>query len=282
MSAETHLTKIAVFKGKQIRRHWDEATEKWYFSVVDVLEVLTESKNPAVYWRVLKKRLQDEGANETVTKCNGLKMRAMDGKMRLTDVADTETMFRLIQSIPSPKAEPFKRWLARVGKERIDEIENPELGMQRTKALYEKKGYSREWVEKRLRGIAVRQKLTDEWDGRGAQTDSDSAILTNEIMSGAFEMNVDQYKKHKHLKRQNLRDHMTDLELIITMLGEATTTKITRDRDSRGMPKLQKDAKDGGAVAGRTRKDIENQTGVKVISEENFLPGQLKKQIQKE
>ena len=282
MSAETHLTKIAVFKGKQIRRHWDEATEKWYFSVVDVLEVLTESKNPAVYWRVLKKRLQDEGANETVTKCNGLKMRAMDGKMRLTDVADTETMLRLIQSIPSPKAEPFKRWLARVGKERIDEIENPELGMQRTKALYEKKGYSREWVEKRLRGIAVRQKLTDEWDGRGAQTDSDSAILTNEIMSGAFEMNVDQYKKHKHLKRQNLRDHMTDLELIITMLGEATTTKITRDRDSRGMPKLQKDAKDGGAVAGRTRKDIENQTGVKVISEENFLPGQLKKQIQKE
>ena len=282
MSAETHLTKIAVFKGKQIRRHWDEATEKWYFSVVDVLEVLTESKNPAVYWRVLKKRLQDEGANETVTKCNGLKMRAMDGKMRLTDVADTETMFRLIQSIPSPKAEPFKRWLARVGKERIDEIENPELGMQRTKALYEKKGYSREWVEKRLRGIAVRQKLTDEWDGRGAQTDSDYAILTNEIMSGAFEMNVDQYKKHKHLKRQNLRDHMTDLELIITMLGEATTTKVTHDRDSRGMPKLQKDAKDGGAVAGRTRKDIENQTGVKVISEENFLPGQLKKQIQKE
>jgi len=166
MPAETHLTKIAVFKGKQIRRHWDEATEKWYFSVVDVLEVLTESKNPAVYWRVLKKRLQDEGANETVTKCNGLKMRAMDGKMRLTDVADTETMFRLIQSIPSPKAEPFKRWLARVGKERIDEIENPELGMQRTKALYEKKGYSREWVEKRLRGIAVRQKLTDEWDER--------------------------------------------------------------------------------------------------------------------
>ena len=233
MPAETHLTKIAVFKGKQIRRHWDEATEKWYFSVVDVLEVLTESKNPAVYWRVLKKRLQDEGANETVTKCNGLKMRAMDGKMRLTDVADTETMFRLIQSIPSPKAEPFKRWLARVGKERIDEIENPELGMQRTKALYEKKGYSREWVEKRLRGIAVRQKLTDEWDGRGAQTDSDYAILTNEIMSGAFEMNVDQYKKHKHLKRQNLRDHMTDLELIITMLGEATTTKITHDRDSR-------------------------------------------------
>jgi hypothetical protein len=281
MSAETNLTKIAVFKGKQIRRHWDKATEKWYFSVVDVLEVLTESKNPSVYWRVLKKRLQDEGANETVTKCNGLKMRAMDGKMRLTDVADTETMFRLIQSIPSPKAEPFKRWLARVGKERLDEIENPELGMQRTKALYEKKGYPKEWVEKRLRGIAVRQKLTDEWDGRGAQTDLDYAILTNEIMTGAFDMDVEQYKKHKQLKKQNLRDHMTDLELIITMLGEATTTKITHDRDSRGMPKLQKDAKDGGAVAGRTRKDIENQTGVKVISKENFLPGQLKKQIQK-
>ena len=272
MSAETNLTKIAVFKGKQIRRFWDEATEKWYFSVVDVLEVLTESKNPAVYWRVLKKRLQDEGANETVTKCNGLKMRAMDGKMRLTDVADTETMFRIIQSIPSPKAEPFKRWLARVGKERLDEIENPELGMQRIKALYEKKGYPREWIEKRLRGIAVRQKLTDEWDSRGAETDMDYAILTNEIMTGAFDKDVEQYKKYKQLRKENLRDHMTDLELIITMLGEATTTKITQDRDSKGMPKLQKDAKDGGAVAGRTRRDIENQTGVKVISGENYLP----------
>src|SRR3989304_3757243 len=164
--------KLAVYKGRQIRRQWDNKQEKWYFSVIDIVEVLTDSPNPRSYWKVLKFRLKKEGS-EVVTKCNQLKLPAPDGKMRPTDVADTETMFRLIQSIPSPKAEPFKRWLARVGKERIDEIENPELGMQRTKALYEKKGYSREWVEKRLRGIAVRQKLTDEWDGRGAQTDSD-------------------------------------------------------------------------------------------------------------
>ncbi|HLD69809.1 MAG TPA: BRO family protein, partial [Candidatus Omnitrophota bacterium] len=204
-----------------------------------------------------------------------------DWKLRKTNCANIEGVFRLIQSIPSPKAEPFKKWLARVGKERLDEIENPELGMQRTKVLYEKKGYPKEWIEKRLRGIAVRQKLTDEWDTRGAQTDLDYAILTNEIMTGAFEMNVDQYKKHKQLQSQNLRDHMTDLELIITILGEATTTKITRDRDSQGMPYLKKDAKDGGAVAGRTRKDIERQTGVRVISKENFLPDRSKKQIQK-
>ena len=222
MSDQTTLTKIAVFKGKQIRKviHNNE----WWFSVVDVCGVLTESVDAGAYWRKLKQRLSEEGS-EVVTNCHGLKLPAPDGKMRETDCANTESIFRIIQSIPSPKAEPFKRWLARIGKERLDEIENPELGMQRTKELYEKKGYPKDWIEKRLRGIAVRQKLTDEWDGRGAGTDQDYAVLTNEIMQGAFDFKVEAYKKHKGLKRENLRDHMTDLELIITMLGEAATPK---------------------------------------------------------
>ena len=271
------LEKIVVFKGREVRRTFQDGN--WWFSVVDVCGVLSNSADAGAYWRKLKQRLLAEGS-QVVTFCHGLKLEAPDGKKYMTDCADTEGIFRIIQSIPSPKAEPFKRWLARVGKERLDEIENPELGMQRTKALYEKKGYPKEWIEKRLRGITVRQKLTDEWDARGAQTDLDYAILTNEIMSGAFAMNVDEYKGHKYLKNQNLRDHMTDLELIITMLGEATTTKITLDRDSQQMPALRKDAQDGGAVAGRTRKDIEKQTGVKVISPENFLPKLVRKQIQ--
>ncbi len=183
---------------------------------------------------------------------------------------NTEGIFRLIQSIPSPKAEPFKRWLARVGKERIDEIENPELAMARMQDLYEKKGYPKEWVDKRLRGMAVRQDLTDEWKNRGAASATEYAILTNEIMQGAFELKVDEYKQVKDLTRENLRDHMTDIELILTMLAEATTTKLHRDRDSVGMVPLKKDAHDGGAVAGRTRKDIETQTGKPVISTENF------------
>ena len=197
-------------------------------------------------------------------------MTAPDGKERLTDCANTETMFRIIQSIPSPKVEPFKRWLARVGKERIDEIENPELAMARMQELYEKKGYPKEWIDKRLRGIAVRQDLTDEWKNRGARTMLEYAILTNEIMQGTFDLKVEEYKQVKNLERENLRDHMTDIELILTMLGEATTTKLHRDRDSQGMDPLKKDAHDGGAVAGRTRKDIEAQTGKPVISPENF------------
>ncbi len=272
MSAE--ITKIAVFKGERIRRIL--VKDEWWFSVVDVCSVLTDSPDPGAYWRKLKQRLNEEGS-QVVTFCHGLKLLAPDGKLRETDCANTEGVFRIIQSIPSPKAEPFKRWLARIGKERLDEIENPELGMQRTKELYEKKGYPKDWIEKRLRGIAVRQKLTDEWDVRGAETDKDYAILTNEIMQGAFDLKVDDYKKHKGLKRENLRDHMTDLELIITMLGEAATTRITGDRDSQGVGALKKDARDGGAVAGRTRKDIEQQTGTKVIAKENFLPYKAKK-----
>ena len=224
----TEIMKVAVFKGKQIRKVI--YNNEWWFSVVDVVHVLTEQpefQTARKYWNKLKERLSKEGS-ESVTNCHQLKLKAADGKEYLTDCANTETLFRIIQSIPSPKAEPFKRWLARVGKERLDEIENPELGMQRTKEIYEKKGYPKDWIEKRLRGIAVRQKLTDEWDGRGAQADNDYAILTNEIMQGAFDLKVESYKKHKGLKRENLRDHMTDLELIITMLGEAATTRITQ------------------------------------------------------
>jgi hypothetical protein len=264
------LTKISVFDGAHVRKTL--FNNDWYFSVIDICTALVESSDSGAYWRKLKQRLVAEGS-EVVTFCHGLKLTAPDGKQRETDCANTEGIFRIIQSIPSPKAEPFKRWLAKVGKERIDEIENPELGIERVKSLYEKKGYTKEWTEKRLRGIAIRQKLTDEWEERGVQKPTDYAILTNEIMQGAFGLKVDAHKQLKGLKRENLRDHMTDLELIITMLGEATTTQISQQKNSRGMPKLKKDAKDGGAVAGRTRKDIERQIGTKVVSKENFLSG---------
>jgi hypothetical protein len=261
--------KIALFEGKKIRKtlHNDE----WWFSVIDVIAVLTDSDRPRKYWSDLKKKLTDEGYIEVSEKIGQLKMEAPDGKMRQTDCANTETMLRIIQSIPSKKAEPLKRWLAQVGKERIDEIENPELAQERMKALYEKKGYSKNWIDKRLRGIAVRQDLTDEWQERGAKKNLEYAILTNEIMQGTFGMKVDDYKKFKNLKRENLRDHMTDLELILTMLGEATTTKITKGRNSQGFFELQKDAQDGGRVAGKARKDIELESGEKVVSDENYL-----------
>jgi len=269
-------TKIAVFKGNKIRRvlHNNE----WFFSVVDICGVLTDSLDSGAYWRKLKQRLIEEGS-EVVTFCHGLKLEAADGKKYGTDCANTEGIFRIIQSIPSPKAEPFKRWLAKVGYERVQEIENPELAMNRMRTIYEKKGYPKEWIEKRVRGIAVRQTLTKEWDKRGAQTDLEYAILTNDIMEGAFGLKVDDYKKLKRLERENLRDHMNDIELILTMLGEATTTKLTKDRNSQGMPKLRNDARDGGAVAGRTRKDIELQSGKPVISNRNYLGLKRKKQL---
>jgi len=259
---------LAIFKGRQIRKiiHNNE----WWFSVIDIIGVLTGSDRARKYWSDLKKKLVDEGYIEVSEKIGQLKMEAPDGKMRETDCANTETMLRIIQSIPSPKVEPLKRWLARVGYERVQEIENPELAMDRMKALYEKKGYPKEWVDKRSRGIAVRHSLTDEWKNRGVKNTMEYAILTNEIMESAFDLKVDDYKKLKGLARENLRDHMDDMELILTMLGEATTTKFTRDRDSKGFPKLRKDSKDGGAVAGRTRKDIERQ-GKSVISSENYL-----------
>ena len=261
-------SRLAVFEGKQIRKILHEG--EWWFAVIDIVEVLTGSSIPKRYWSDLKRKLLSEGFTEAYEKIVRLKMLAPDGKQRLTDCANTETMFRIIQSIPSPKVEPLKRWLAKVGKERLDEIENPELAMGRMQDLYEKKGYPKEWIDKRLRGIAVRQDLTDEWKERGAASSKEFAILTNEIMQGTFDLKVDEYKQVKTLARENLRDHMTDIELILTMLAEATTTKLHRDRDSQGMKPLKKDAKDGGAVAGRTRKDIEQQTGKPVISTKNF------------
>jgi prophage antirepressor-like protein len=258
---------IAIFEERTIRRAWHN--EEWWFSVVDVCGVLTDSADAGAYWRKLKQRLVAEGS-EVVTFCHGLKLEAPDGKQRQTDCANTQGLFRIIQSIPSPKAEPFKRWLAQVGYERVKEIENPELAMGRMQDLYEKKGYPKAWIDKRLRGIAVRQDLTDEWKERGAASSKEFAILTNEIMQGAFDLKVDEYKQVKSLARENLRDHMTDIELILTMLAEATTTSLHRDRDSQGIEPLKKDAKNGGAVAGRTRKDIEQQTGKPVISADNF------------
>lgn len=275
----TESDKIAVFQGNKIRSVLYK-NERW-FSIIDIVEALTGSSIPKRYWSDLKKKLISEGYNEVYDKIVRLKLPSSDGKMRETDCANTETTFRIIQSIPSPKVEPLKRWLARVGKERIDEIENPELAMERMKQLYEKKGYPKDWIDKRMRGIAVRHDLTDEWDNRGAQTELEYAILTNEIMRGAFNLKVADYKKVKGLVRENLRDHMNDLELILTMLAEATTTKIHRDRNTQGFPDLRKDAKDGGAVAGRTRKDIQKQTGRSVVSSENYLPGPRKRLKQK-
>lgn len=262
------VSRLAIFEGQHIRKTLHEG--EWWFSIIDIIEVLVGGDRPRKYWNDLKKKLIAEGYIEVSEKIGQLKMLAPDGKQRLTDCANTETMFRIIQSIPSPKVEPLKRWLARVGKERIDEIENPELAMARMQELYEKKGYPKEWIDKRLRGIAVRQDLTDEWKDRGARSNREFAILTNEIMQGTFDLKVEEYKEVKGLERENLRTHMTDMELILTMLAEATTTKLHRDRDSQGFEPLKKDAQDGGAVAGRTRKDIEKQSGTPVVSNENF------------
>ncbi len=269
---ENAVIKPALFEGKQIRKTLHEGS--WWFVVVDVVFALTDSANPSGYLRDMRRRDPSlaeafKGGGAICPPPLALAFTTAGGPQKL-QCWNTEGIFRLIQSIPSPKAEPFKRWLARVGKERIDEIQNPELAMVRMQDLYEKKGYPKEWVDKRLRGIAVRQDLTDEWKNRGAASATEYAILTNEIMQGAFELKVDEYKQVKDLTRENLRDHMTDIELILTMLAEATTTKLHRDRDSVGMAPLKKDAHDGGAVAGRTRKDIETQTGKPVISTENF------------
>lgn len=270
---------VALFEKQQVRRVWHE--DQWWFSVVDVVQALTDQQDnfkARKYWNKLAQRLREEGS-EVVTNCHRLKLEASDGKKYETDCANTEGIFRIIQSIPSPKAEPFKRWLARVGKERIDEINDPELAMERMRQIYEKKGYPKDWIDKRVRGIAVRQDLTKEWLNRGASQSVEFAILTNEIMQGAFDMKVDEYKDLKGLDKENLRDHMNDIELILTMLAEATTTKIHCNRNSKGFIKLKKDAKDGGAVAGRTRRDIENTSGRNVISKENYLSNNERKRI---
>lgn len=265
------MSAISIFEEKQVRRAWDSTEEKWVFAIVDVIAILTDSPNPQVYWRVMKKRLMDEG-NETVTNCNGLKMTAADGKQRMTDVADTEQLLRLIQSVPSPKAEPFKRWLAKVGYERLEEIENPELAAKRMRAIYEQKGYSEQWIEKRLRGIAVRDELTDEWSKRGVKEGREFAILTAEISKATFGLTPAQYKEFKALSnpKENLRDHMTDLELIFTMLGEASTTEIAKKRDAQGVSQNQQAAKAGGTIAGDARKALEEKSSSKISSPENY------------
>ena len=260
--------KIQLFEDKRIRTAWDEEKEEWYFSIVDVVAVLTDSPNPQTYWRVLKKRLKDEG-NETVTSCNALKMTAADGKRRLTDVADTEQLLRIIQSIPSPKAEPFKLWLAQVGRERIEETIDPELTIDRALETYLKKGYTREWINQRLQAIQVRKELTDEWDARGVQKGVEYAILTDEISRAWSGMSTRQYKNLKGLKKENLRDNMTTLELVLNMLAEATTTQFSKDRKPSTFQENLEVAKAGGQVAGRTRKDIESQSNTPVISPKN-------------
>ena len=262
--------KIQLFEDKRIRTAWDAEKEEWYFSIVDVVAVLTDSPNPQTYWRVLKKRLKDEG-NETVTSCNALKMTAADGKHRLTDVADTEQLLRIIQSIPSPKAEPFKLWLAQVGRGRIEETIDPELTIDRALETYLKKGYTREWINQRLQAIQVRKELTDEWDARGVQKGVEYAILTDEISRAWSGMSTRQYKNLKGLKKENLRDNMTTLELVLNMLAEATTTQFSKDRKPTTFQENLAVAKAGGQVAGRTRKDIESQSNMPIISPKNAV-----------
>lgn len=259
---------IKLFNDKQIRTHWDDEQEKWYFSIVDVVGALSESIDPQSYWRKLKQRLKEEG-NETVTNCHGLKMKAADGKMRLTDVADTEQLFRIIQSVPSPKAEPFKIWLARVGSERIDEIEDPEIGIDRLMETYLRKGYSKEWINQRLKSIEVRKELTDEWEKRGVQKGQEYAILTDEITKAWSGYSTKQYRNLKDLKRENLRDHMTNLELVLNMLAEATTSEISKEKHPKSFDDSRRIAKQGGTIAGNTRREIEEKTGKKVVTSKN-------------
>ena len=260
--------KIQLFENQRIRTAWDEEKEEWYFSIVDVVGVLTDSVDPTAYWRKLKQRLKAEG-NETVTNCHGLKMTAHDGKKRLTDVADTEQLLRIIQSIPSPKAEPFKLWLAQVGRERIEETIDPELTIERALETYLKKGYTREWINQRLQAIQVRKELTDEWDARGVQKGVEYAILTDEISRAWSGMSTRQYKNLKGLKKENLRDNMTTLELVLNMLAEATTTEIAKQKSPATLSENIDVARAGGKVAGDARKAIETQTGVPVITSKN-------------
>lgn len=260
-------TKIALFKGKKIRKII--YNDEWWFVIVDVVFALTDSVQPDGYIKDMRRRDIElsKGWGQIATP---LIIQTEGGPQKI-NCANTEGIFRLIQSIPSPKAEPFKMWLARVGYERIKEIEDPELATKRTAALYKAKGYPEDWIDKRMRGIAVRKTLTNEWGKRGAQEDIDYAILTDEIIKGTFDVTTKEYKEFKKLKRENLRDHMDDLELILTMLGEATTTRLHQDRDSKGFKPLKKDAQDGGKVAGRTRKDIERKTGKLIKNKNNFL-----------
>jgi len=273
--------KLITFQNQKIRRIWHE--DQWWFSIIDVVEVLTESSRSRKYWADLKTKLQqEEGFDQLSEKIGQLKLEASDGKKYSTDCANTETMFRIIQSIPSPKAEPFKRWLAKVGYERIQEIEDPELAQERMKNIYEQKGYSKDWIDKRLRGIAIRQNLTYEWKERGIKHEKDFAILTAEISRATFGMTPSEYKKHKSLTKsnQNLRDHMTDFELIFTMLGEKVTTEISKQEEPDSFDKNKQVAKRGGNVAKNARIDTEKELGRSVISKDNFIENTTKKLVE--
>ena len=263
--------KIQLFQEQSVRTHWDKEQEKWFFSIVDVIAILTEQKDyqgARNYWKVLKHRLVKEG-NETVTNCNRLKMIAKDGKMRMTDVADTQQLLRLIQSVPSPKAEPFKIWLAKVGAQRIDEIEDPELSFERAMETYFAKGYSREWINQRLKSIEVRKELTDEWQERGMKQGLEYAILTNELTQAWAGKNVKEYKKYKGLKKENLRDNMSNLELVLNMLAEASTAEISKEKIPKGLEENKDIARKGGNAAKKARLEIEKQTGKPIVTTKN-------------
>ena len=261
----TQKQAIQLFEECKVRTVWDDEADKWYVSIVDVIAVLTESKDAAAYWRKLKQRLKAEG-NETVTNCHGLKMTAPDGKMRLTDVADAEQLFRLVQSIPSPKAEPFKLWLSSLARERLEEIDDPEQGIDRMLEYYHRKGYSENWINQRLKSIEVRKELTDEWERRGIKKGQEYATLTDIITLGWSGMTTRQYKQYKGLKTESLRDNMTNLELVLNMLAEATTTEISKERKPRTTAANRAVAAQGGRIAGNTRREIEAQTGKRIVS----------------
>lgn len=259
---------IKLFQDKKIRTKWDSNIEDYYFSVIDVIAVLTESKNPSQYWRTLKSRLKEEG-NESVTNCNRLKLPAADGKMRLTDVANTKELLRIIQSVPSPKAEPFKQWLAQLGKERLEEIADPEQAIERAIQTYRNKGYSNEWITQRLRSIEIRKDLTHEWHKSGIKEGIEYAILTDDISKAWSGMSTREYKDYKNLRKESLRDNMTNTELVLNMLAEVSTTEISRNEKPQGLDKSRDVAKRGGSIAGNARKDLEKQLGKKVISKSN-------------
>ena len=271
------MSNIKLFESKQIRTEWSETKQKWYFAIIDVIEILTESHNPRRYWSDLKRKLNSEGFSQLYEIIVQLKMISSDGKKYTTDCADAKGLLRIIQSIPSPKAEPFKQWLAQVGSDRLDEIENPELATQRTRELYKAKGYPDDWIEKRMRSIAIREELTEEWKSRGVKEQIEYSILTAEISKATFGLTPSQYKKIKGLKSQNLRDHMTDLELIFSMLGEASTTKVTRAKNAKGFIENKVAARIGGKIAGHALKELEKESGEKVITTENYLPESKKK-----
>ena len=256
-----------LFEDRKIRTVWDDKEEKWYFSIVDVVAVLTDSENPQTYWRVLKNRLKKEG-NETVTNCNALKLRAADGKMRMTDVADTEQLFRLIQSIPSPKAEPFKQWMAQVAAIRLEQMQDPEMSIEQAIADYNRLGYSDQWINRRIKSIEVRKELTDEWHRSGVKEGVEYATLTDIITREWSGMTTKQYKNHKGLKKESLSDNMTNVELALNMLAEASTTEISRQKNPKGFRQSAKVAQEGGSVAAAARKQLESKTGKSAISSE--------------